>query len=535
MDLIEQSAAAEVPPAIILGGDGSQVPLPLLLELSRHAAWDLRHRGVHNGDRVGLILENGTGFFLALFAAMYAGAVAVPLALPQAMGIRSFIAHLRRVTADAEMRHIIVGQRVFQLLRRQQEAAAPLDATLIGEDELSSSGPRLADPADGESLALIQYTSGSTSSPKGVMLTHRNINAGLDAIKRASALTSADLLGLWLPLFHDMGLISALSGLTAGMSVVVWRPASFVRQPGEWLGEFAARGCTVCPAPNFFFDYLVEAADDVPGYLDLSRWRLAYNGAEPVNVNTIGRFGDRFSEHGFRREAMLPVYGMAEATLAVTFPRLGSIPSVLSVDRARLVSARRAVAARPGTPEAWQLVGVGRPVPGMQVRVADANGTEGIVNEIEITGASVTEGYFGRSGVPPFTADGWLRTGDIGFFDSGELYIAGRSKSTIVVRGMNYCAEDAEAIVRDLPGIFRMTCAAVATVTPAGERLAIVAETTSDQDDTQRSLVNVIRSEISKNLGLPDIAVHLVPPRTLPRTSSGKVQHANVRALFAAG
>jgi len=442
------------------------------------------------------------------------------------------------VTADSGMRHVVVGHRVLRLIRRQPGAAAggagaAGGAALIDEGELPGTGAGLAEAAD--ALALIQYTSGSTSAPKGVMLTHGNVIAGLDAIRLASALTAADVVGLWLPLFHDMGLISALSCLAVGGRIVLWRPADFVRRPAQWLSEFAGRGGTTSPGPNFFFDYLTEAADEVPEDVDLSRWRLALNGAETVRAETIERFCACFGRHGFRREAMVPVYGMAEATLAVTFPPLGRDPSILWVDRASLRSGAPAAQSGPDALDAWPLVGVGRPVPGLRARVAGANGADGVVNEIEITGAPVTGGYYGRNDAGLFTADGWLRTGDVGFFRSGELYIAGRSKDAIVIRGMNYFAEDAEAVVRDLPGIYRRHCAAVAGEGAGGECLAVIAETADEDDSARRSLAAVIRSEISRSLGPVDVAVHLVSPRTLPRTSSGKIQRAKARALLLAG
>ena len=227
-ELMERAAAGPGVPSIIGGGDGLEVPLARLLDMSRSAARELRRRGVHRGDRVGLVIENGTGFFRALFATMYAGGVAVPLALPQAMGMHSFLSHLGRVTADSGISHVVVGHRVLRLMRRQPDAAAG-GAALIDEDELPGSGAGLAEAAD--VLALIQYTSGSTSAPKGVMLTHRNVIAGLDAIGLASAVTAADVLGLWLPLFHDMGLISALSCLAAGGRVVLWPPAEVLSRP----------------------------------------------------------------------------------------------------------------------------------------------------------------------------------------------------------------------------------------------------------------------------------------------------------------
>lgn len=533
-ELMEQSAAEAVA-TITQAEDGFQVSLPQLLESARRAAGDLRARGVGRGDRVGLILENGTGFLRVLFAVMYAGGVAVPLALPSAMGPETFARHLRRVAADADMRHVVINPRVRRLLRRYQDPDEPLSCLFIEEGELSGQGQALVDPAGLESLALIQYTSGSTSSPKGVMLTGRNIAAGLEAITGGSAVGTTDILGSWLPLFHDMGIFSVLVALVTGVNVVLWRPMSFIRRPAAWLAEFAARGCTVCSAPNFFYDYLAEADDDLPPDLDLSAWRIAYNGAEPVLASTIERFCGRFAGYGFRRETMFPVYGLAEAVLGVTFPPPGTRPDVLWADRSQLVSAGRVTAARPGAPGALPLVSVGRAIPGVRLRMAGAGGAEDLVGEIEITGASVTRGYYGRDNDGYFTADGWLRTGDLGFLHSGLLYIAGRSKDLITIRGTNYFAEDAESIVRDLPGIYRKSCAAVGTMTAAGECLTIVAETNMLKGGVRETLTSVIRSEIRDNLGLLDAAVHLVPPQSLPRTSSGKIQRAIVRARLSSG
>jgi len=534
--LLERAAADES--AAVVTADGGQcVSLHELLARGQAAAADLRKRGVRRGDRVGLIAENDFDFFRAFFGIIYAGAIAVPLAPVSALGgMQSYLAHVRRIVVDAQMRHIVGSRRVLHVLRRIASGGAePLGVDLIEEDALPYAGVLLAEPAEGNSLAVIQYTSGSTTAPRGVMLTHRNIVIGLDAMQRASAVTAADVLGIWIPLFHDMGLFSGLSCLAKGGRLILWRPSSFVRKPGLWLREFSAQGCTLCAAPNFFYDYLAAEASGVRESLDLSKWRLAHNGAEPVNASTIEQFYHTFGECGFRREAMFPVYGMAEATLAVTFPELGTVPHILWVDRDRLTTAGHAQVARCGSLGARPLVSVGRPVPGISVRISDADRAEGMAGEIQITGLAVTAGYYRQPPCGLFTRDGWLRTGDLGFFRHRELYVTGRSKDVIKIRGASYFAEDAEAIVRDLPGVFRKRCAAVRVDGHGSESLALVVETNVESPHEQHSLTDLIKSEVSTGLGLPDVAVHLVPPRTLPQTSSGKIQRARVRASLCAG
>jgi acyl-CoA synthetase (AMP-forming)/AMP-acid ligase II len=295
----------------------------------------------------------------------------------------------------------------------------------------------------------------------------------------------------------------------------------------------------VCAAPNFFFEHITQAADDLPdGSVDLSAWRLAYNGAEPVNACTIERFTRRFADAGLRAETMYPVYGMAEATLAVTFPGVGDPPRVLSVDRSELGLDGRAVPVEPGSNRSRLVVGVGRAVPGMRLRIVAPDGRtapEGTVGEIQISGPSVTSGYHRYPLDASHTPDGWLRTGDLGFLDDEELFVVGRIKDVVIVHGINYYAEDAEALVRDAAGVFGKRCAAVSTTIEDGtEMLALVAETPIEEPAARDELARALRALLSAGLGLPAV-VHLVAPHTLPVTSSGKIRRLRVRDRLASG
>lgn len=513
---------------ILIAEDGQRVSLTDLLRMSRTASAQLRADGVRPGDPVGLVAENGLVFLRALLGILHCGAVAVPLATPSAMGgVPGYLDHLRRVLADSAMRHLVVSSACLGVVRGHSAALPPV--RVVDGDALPTTGPELTEPTGVDSLAVIQYTSGSTRNPRGVVLSHRNVVAGLDAIIDGCALTEADVAGLWIPLFHDMGLFSTLAALSQGLRVVIWRPSTFVRQPAAWLQQFVHHGCTVTTAPNFFYDHLADDANRVPTDLDLSGWRLGLNGAEPVQASTVARFQRAFTDRGLRPHVIMPVYGMAEATLAVTFPRPGSRLSHLWLDRARTRDSGLVVLAEPGAPGARPLVAVGQAVREVRIRIGGADGAEDHLGEIEITGAPVTSGYFQQPAGELFTNDGWLRTGDEGFVHGGELYIAGRTKNMVVIRGHNYYAEDVEAMVRDVPGVYRRRCAAVGEDHERGERLVVVVETAIESSDERQNLIGRIRSAISAGLGQLDVTVQLVPPQSMPRTSSGKVQRAKVR------
>jgi acyl-CoA synthetase (AMP-forming)/AMP-acid ligase II len=528
-----ETSAAQGQTSLGVAETGETWTLAELLARSRAVAHGLHERGALPGCTVGLIVQNDESFLRTLLGVQYAGAVPVPLALPFAFGgLDEFSTHLRRIVQDCDMRYLAVGHQMRRVRGRLAELLP--GTTLIDVDELSGNGPERAVRVEPESLALLQYTSGSTAAPKGVRLTHRNVAAGLHAITVASEITRADILGAWLPLFHDMGLFSVLSGLAAAGMVWLWQPGSFVRHPAKWLIDFARYRCTLCAAPNFFFDYLNHAAGEIPdGSLDLSSWRLAYNGAEPVNASTIEQFHQRFAAAGLRVETMYPVYGMAEATLAVTFPTVGQAPHILSVDRAELAGAGRVVPVDRHCDASRLVVGVGHPVPGMRVRIAGAGGQQ--VGEIQISGTPVTSGYHGLPRDASHTADGWLRTGDLGFLLNGELYVVGRIKDMVIVHGINYFAEDAEALVRDVAGVYHQRCAAVPAVADDGaEVLALVVETQLREPERRAELAHALRARLRTGLGLPTM-VRLVAPHSLPVTSSGKIRRLRVRDSLASG
>ncbi|MFF4031264.1 AMP-binding protein [Streptomyces sviceus] len=542
---LEERARRPDPTVVRLPGSGEETNLRDLLDRARFLAGDLHEAGVRPGDVVGVVLQNGTGFLATLFGLMYAGAIPAPLALPHSLGgLDAYGRHLAAVAEDCGMRFLVTG---VELRRLRGRLADNLDGgpVVLDLDTLPQVESRLCLPIDPDRPGFIQYTSGSTSAPKGVVLSQRAMATGVEAIVAAAQVTRDDTIGLWLPLFHDMGLVSVLVGLLAAGKLVLWRPADFVRRPAQWLAAFAEENCTVCTAPNFFYDHLVAVADQFDSVpLDLSAWRVACNGAEPVQAHTVEEFTRVFARHGFAAGAVCPVYGMAEATLAVTFSEVGKGARTVWMDRAQLRGPGRAVSAEPGSVTAQALVSVGRPVPGMRVRIADGEGGEGLaagagrVGEVQIMGPAVTSGYHGRPRGEAFTADGWLRTGDLGFLDDdGELFIAGRDKNMVVVRGENFYAEDAEAVVRDLSGVYRNRCVAIAGSGSGsgGETLVLVVETALSDDGERADLEHRLTSALTAALGLTEVKVRLVEPYWLPQTSSGKVQRNRVRAVLESG
>jgi acyl-CoA synthetase (AMP-forming)/AMP-acid ligase II len=290
--------------------------------------------------------------------------------------------------------------------------------------------------------------------------------------------------------------------------------------------------------PNFAFDALLDAVPaERAAELDLSAWRVSFNGAEIIRAASVREFTSRFGPSGFRAETMVPGYGMAEATLVATLPPLGRGPLDERVDRERLTADGVAEPVTPDAAAGREIIGLGVAVPGMEVRIADPAGrplADGRAGEIQLRGAAVTRGYLQATTTDPqpFTTDGWLRTGDLGYLRTGELYFTGRAKEMITVRGVNTYPSDVEAEVADVPGVRKGRCVAFADLdSPDGERIAVLAETTLTADDARVALVAEIRGRVARTLGLTALAVHLTEPNSIPRTTSGKVRRLHAATL----
>src|SRR4029077_936929 len=405
-------------------------------------------------------------------------------------------------------------------------------------------GPPLSksEPIDLDAPALLQFTSGSTSQPKGVVLSHASISANVAAIGGAAGLAfGPDDVGVsWLPLFHDMGLIGqALSTVYFNGWTVFLSPMAFLKRPVEWLRAISRHRGTVSFAPNFAYEMCVRRIKDAElDGLDLSSWRVAGCGAEPIQAATLEAFAAKFARIGFHAASLVAAYGLAEHTLAVTLGPRGRGLRVDAVHASDLVAHGRAVPCSPDSPDASLLVGCGRPFPDHGLRVVDDGGRpvgERTVGEILVSGPSVMRGYVsgadGTTGVVPV---GWLATGVLGYLADGELFVCGRRKEMIIVGGRNYFPQDIERVVYEVPSIRAGGVAAFAATAPGHpDRAVVVVETRGPV--SADALQTEVRRRVLQATGLAVDEIVLAPNGTIDRTTSGKLRRAELRERYAAG
>jgi 1-acyl-sn-glycerol-3-phosphate acyltransferase len=529
----------------LCGEDGAITPLTYgqVYEDALRVAAGLMARGLAPGESVALMLPTGREFFVAFLGIQIAGAVAVPIYPP--FRLSQLEDHLRRQAL------ILENARAALLIATPETARAAhwLRNRIVGlrrvstvpELSLSGQAPALAlNPSD---VALLQYTSGSTGDPKGVVLTHDNIIANVRAIGEAAEIRSTDVVVSWLPLYHDMGLIGAwLGSLYHGCRLVVMPPTRFLARPAAWLQALHRHGGTLAAAPNFAYEMCASRITDPElAGLDLSAWRLALNGSEPVSPSTIDRFVRRFAAHGFRREAMTPVYGLAENAVALTFTPAGRGPRLDRLDRPAFEKSGQAVVADPSAQDPLTFVSCGRPIPHHEVRVVDELGRElpdRRRGSVQFRGPSATTGYFRNPPASRALYDGpWLNTGDLGYIADGELFVTGRSKDVIIRAGRHVFPYEVEERVGSIPGIRGGGVAVFAGRDEARgtEKVIVVAETRERDPERLGELRARIDAESSPLLGGAPEEVLLVPPRTVPKTSSGKTRRAACRELYLRG
>ncbi len=505
------------------------------------SAWAalLADLGVEPADRVVLILPTERSFYESYWGILLAGAVPVPVYPPVRLGrIDEYLDDLAGLVRNCAARVVITNDAVRPLVRPLEDRVPSVRFAVPRRVRPGRDAPQVVvAPAD---LGLLQYTSGSTGSQKGVMLTHGNLVANLRAIGRGVAVQEDDVAVSWLPLYHDMGLIGLMLGsLYFGIPLVAMSPIDFLRRPGRWLRAVTEHRGTLSAGPNFAYSLAARKMRpaELDG-LDLSSWRVALCGAEPIHPATVDGFTSRFSSCGFRPEAFFPAYGLAENTLAVSFSDLDTPPHVLHVDAARLEKAGRAEPRQAG-PGSRAVVSVGRPVPTVEVAVvdeADEPLPEGCRGEVVIRGPSVMKGYFDR---PDATAEtlrgGWLHTGDLGFVLDGRLYISGRRKDLVIKAGRNYFAEDLEAAAAGVSGVRPGGLAVFAVANPARgtEEVVLVAEVA--QGAAADGLEDALRVAVADRTGCRPDRIALVPARTLPKTSSGKIQRFKARQWYLDG
>ena len=511
---------------------------------ARAIAAGLNAKGLERGQAVGIMLPTSLEFFYSFFGVLLAGCIPVPLYPPVRPSLLE--EHLRRqsgILNNCQARLLITvdAAKLFaQLLRAQVQS---LD-DIVRVEDLRIEGaavPRaILKPDD---TALLQYTSGSTGNPKGVVLSHANLLANIRAWGSAVSLTSSDVAISWLPLYHDMGLIGAWMGsLYHACLLVLMSPLDFLARPERWLRAIHRHRGTVTAAPNFAFELCARRVRDksIEG-LDLSSWRFVANGAEPVSADTIERFCERFAHYGFRPETMAPMYGLAECSVGLAVPPLGRPPLIDRIQREAFRRDGLAVPAVPDDPHAIRFVACGQPLPGHQIRVVDETGfevAERHVGRLEFSGPSATRGYFRNPEETKKLIHGeWLDSGDVAYIAAGDVYITSRVKDVIIRGGHNIYPYELEEAVGNLAGIRKGSVAVFGTLDRAAgtERLVVVAETREHEKEKLEKLREQVNALSLDLLGTPADEIVLAPPHSVLKTSSGKIRRGAIRERYEQG
>jgi acyl-CoA synthetase (AMP-forming)/AMP-acid ligase II len=539
LDVLARHAARDkpwilLPSAPVQSAEHRAVGWSEQFDLVRRIACALRERGAQPGRAVVVVADNRVETCLLLLGTLVAGAVIVPVA-PLAAWQRAELwqRFLQDVCEDCEPALIVAAGR-----RQQPELTgiptydfAELSAARIGDLH----GAR--DPA---AVSLVQYTSGTTGRPRGVQLRHASIVHNIREAGRAFDARDADVGAFWLPLHHDMGLIGCLLFTTWwGMTSAMLTPRAFITRPESWLWTVARFGATCSAAPNAAYHACAnKIADRKLAGLDLSRWRVTFNGSELIHPATLQQFARRFAGHGYRSNAMFPVYGLAENVVAATLPAHGAEPGVDWVDAEAIDRSNQATGVEEASAGARGIVCVGRSIAGQQLRIVEpetgAPLAERLIGEIQLRGPCTMVGYRGAEPQSGFSQDGWLRTGDRGYVAGGQLHVVGRYKHIIKRGGRLYDAAFIESLIRGLPRIRGGVVAAfgVDDSRQGTERLVVMAECAERSTEALASLREEIAHALREALVFAPDDVVLLPPGSIPRTTSGKVRHADARAIY---
>jgi acyl carrier protein len=524
---------------------GRDITYGELLDTASKVAAGLISSGLRRDETVAIMLPTCADFFFAFFGVMLAGGIPVPIYPPARPDkIEEYVRRQVLILRNAEVRFLISFEQVkavTQIMRLNLPSLLEVTTagTLAGRG--ANSGALAARSSD---TAFIQYTSGSTGDPKGVVLTQSNVLANVRGIGWSVNFRLTDIVVSWLPLYHDMGLIGSwLFSVYFGAPITVMSPLAFLRRPERWLWAMHDSGGTLCPAPNFSYELCARKIPDraLPG-LDLSTWRVAINAGEAVLPDTLARFAERFKPYGFRAEAFVPCYGLAESSVALTFPPMDRQPVIDVIRREPFEAEGRAVPARPDETNVLRFVANGRPMPGHEVKLVDDQGRdagERVQGRLFFRGLSRTSGYYRNlvASAAVITEDGWMDSGDLAYWANGEVHLTGRQKDLIIKSGRNIIPQEVEAAAAEVHGVRKGCVAAFGTLDHASgtERLVVVAEVRATATEEQRKLRAEVMKAVSATIGLPPDDVVLAQPNRIPKTSSGKIRRNATRSLFESG
>ncbi|MGD8412927.1 MAG: AMP-binding protein [Candidatus Latescibacterota bacterium] len=526
-------------------GDGDTLTYGQLHEGAARVAAGLQHRGLRKGDAVAIMLPTGEDYFFSFMGILMAGGTPVPIYPPARKA--QIEDHLRRhqsILGNCRATTLITIKEAKPLARILKAHVGSLQDVATVAEVASGAGEVEPQPVAADDLAFLQYTSGSTGNPKGVMLTHNNLLANIRVMSQTAIADDTDVIVSWLPLYHDMGLIGTwMCSMYNAVPFVLMSPIDFITRPERWLWAIHRYKGTLSAAPNFAYELCLKRLDDeILEGLDLSSWRMAFNGAEPVSPSTIDRFCDRFAPYGFRRETLTPVYGLAECSVGLTFPPIGRGQRVDKIRRDPFSRRGEAIPAAEGDDaSALQFVGCGMPLRGHEIRIVDPAGVElpeRREGRIQFRGPSATKGYFENPEATKKLVHGdWLESGDLGYMVGGEIFVTGRKKDIIIRAGRNIYPSELEEAVGGVPGVRKGNVAVFGAVDESSgtEMLVVLAESRETDPSAHEKIRTDINARAADLIGTPVDDIVLTPPQTVPKTSSGKIRRAASRELYEKG
>jgi len=513
-----------------------------LFEKANQLAQGLAGYGVVPGDTVSIMLPTSSEFLYAFYGTLLAGAIPVPIYPPMRMDqIEEYANKEAIILRNAGIKILISFKEANKLNKLLKPFIPSLLHVLDVETIMQREGKLKGVDVEADDIALLQYTSGSTGNPKGVILTHRALLANIHAYGEGSKPTPNDVFVSWLPLYHDMGLIGAVMGsLFYGIPLILMSPLTFLSRPEKWLWTIHYRRGTLSPAPNFAYELCGKIRDEDIEGMDLSCWRLALNGAEAVYPATMDKFSRKFAKHGFKKSSFFPAYGLAESSVALVFPPLNREPVVDRIDRKIFETEQKAVPAQQDN-ACYEFVSCGSVLPGHEIRIVDDHDQLLPAREIgnlQFRGPSSLQGYYRNpEATEAIYHDGWWATGDLGYLAKNELYITGRKKDVIIKAGRNYYPPEIEDAACEVPGVRRGCAAAFGVLdqTTGTEKLIVVAEKSRGMSVSNNEIIDGIREKVASVIDIPPDQVILVEPRTIPKTSSGKLRRSSCKQLYLDG